>query len=71
MIFFYMVAFPYISITKKPIIMYTLDCTYYQKSFETIDALLDDVITSGMDPNYEILEDGESIGETAWDLLEP
>jgi len=50
--------------------MYTLDCPHYTKSFETIDALLDDVITSGQDPNYEILEDGESIGETAWDLIQ-
>lgn len=55
----------------KTNIMYTLDCSYYTRSFESIDALLDDVIISGMDPNYEILLDGEPTGETAWDLIEP
>jgi hypothetical protein len=52
-------------------IMFTLDCSYYTKSFDSIDALLDDVITSGMDPNYEIMKDGEPTGETAWDLIQP
>ena len=51
--------------------MFTLDCSYYTKSFDSIDALLDDVITSGMDPNYEIMKDGEPTGETAWDLIQP
>lgn len=49
--------------------MYTLDCSYYTRKFETLGALLQDVIDSGMDPNYTILKDGRSIGNTAWELL--
>ena len=48
---------------------YTLDCKYYDRKFTTVDALLDDIISSGMDPNYEILRNGEPTGETAWDLI--
>jgi len=50
--------------------MYTLDCSYYKDEFETLDELLNEVTTSGMDPNYEILKDGKPTGETAWDLME-
>jgi hypothetical protein len=50
--------------------MYTLDCSYYQKSFPTIEELINDVITSGMDPNYEILYNGKSTGEQAIDLIQ-
>jgi len=49
--------------------MYTLDCSYYEKSFETIDALIDDVMYSGMDPSYEILKDGKKTGEQLIDFL--
>jgi hypothetical protein len=51
--------------------MYSLDCSYYTKEFKSIDALLRDVMDSGMDPNYEITYNGRATGETAWDLLEP
>ena len=51
--------------------MYSLNCSYYDKSFTTIDALLEDVIATGMDPNYEITRNGRSTGETAWDLIWP
>lgn len=51
--------------------MYTLDCDYYTKSFLTLDELLNDILDSGMDPNYTILKDNRPTGETAWDLLEP
>lgn len=51
--------------------MYTLDCDYYTKSFSTLDELLNDIIDSGMDPNYTILKNNKPTGETAWDLLEP
>ena len=43
--------------------MYSLDCTYYEKTFDTLQELIDDVITSGMDPNYEITRNGKGIGE--------
>jgi hypothetical protein len=49
--------------------MYTLDCSYYTKSFDSIDELINDVITSGMDPNYEIVYDGEPTGEWLIDLV--
>lgn len=51
--------------------MYSLNCNYYSRSFESLDDLLDDVMSSGMDPNYEITRDGEGIGETAWDHIGP
>ena len=34
--------------------MFSLDCNYYNKEFSSIEELIDDVITSGMDPNCEI-----------------
>lgn len=51
--------------------MYTLDCAYYTKSFSSLNELLDDVLNSGMDPNYTILFNNKSTGETAWDLIGP
>ncbi len=50
--------------------MYSLDCSYYTKSFPTIDALLDDILISGMDPNYDITLNGVSTGEQAIDLIQ-
>lgn len=49
--------------------MYSLDCSYYKKKFNTITELIDDVLASGMDPNYEITRNGKPTGETAWDLM--
>ena len=49
--------------------MYSLNCNYYTKEFRSISELLDDVLSSGMDPNYEITCDGRGTGETAWDLI--
>jgi hypothetical protein len=50
--------------------MYSLDCSYYDKKFDTIDELLDDIIESGMDPNYLITKDGVPQQEHAWDLIQ-
>ena len=50
--------------------MYSLDCNYYTKEFSTIDELLGDVVTNGMDPNYEITRNGQPTGEMAIDLIE-
>ena len=44
--------------------MYTLDCPYYHREFPTIDELVDDVIQTGMDPNYNILYKGVDTGES-------
>jgi hypothetical protein len=50
--------------------MYTLDCSYYSREFQTIDELLNDIMISGMDPNYEILRNGKPTGEQAIDLIQ-
>ena len=49
--------------------MYSLDCNYYKREFENIDDLVDDVMISGMDPNYEITLNGKPTGEMAVDLI--
>jgi hypothetical protein len=50
--------------------MYGLNCSYYTKTFPTIDELVDDIIQSGMDPNYQITFNGESTGDMAIDLIQ-
>ncbi len=50
--------------------MWTLDCNYYDKSFSTLRELIDDVLASGMDPNYEVVRNGRGIGENLSDLME-
>lgn len=49
--------------------MYSLKCNYYKKEFNTIDELINDVMISGMDPNYEITRGGKGIGEMAIDFI--
>ena len=49
--------------------MYSLNCDYYQEEFTTLDQLIDAVISSGMDPNYEITHNGKGMGEMAADLI--
>jgi hypothetical protein len=48
---------------------FSLSCSYYTRTFPTIEALLDDIINSGMDPNYEITLNGKPTGEIAADLI--
>ena len=43
---------------------------YYKKKFNTIHELLDDILASGMDPNYWVYKDGKSIGTKAIDLIQ-
>ena len=50
--------------------MYSLDCKYYQKKFNTVTELLEDVVSSGMDPNYEIPRNGRGTGEMIIDLIQ-
>ena len=50
--------------------MYSLKCSYYKKEFNTIDELIDDVMYSGMDPNYEITKNGVGTGEYAIELIQ-
>jgi len=49
--------------------MYSLDCSYYDETFNSRDELINNIINSGMDPNYEITRNGEKTGEIAADLL--
>ena len=48
---------------------YTLDCPYYTSEFKSISELIQNVLMTGMDPNYEILKDGKKTGEILADLL--
>ena len=50
--------------------MYSLKCDYYTKQFSTIDELINDVMVSGMDPNYETTRNGKGTGEYAIDLIQ-
>ena len=60
-----------LSLFKQKIkIMFSLKCSYYTKQFSSIDELVNDVINSGMDPNYLITFDGESIGEEVIDYIQ-
>jgi len=49
--------------------MYSLNCSYYTKQFPTLNELINDIMISGMDPNYEITRNGEGIGEEAIDFI--
>jgi len=50
--------------------MYSLDCDYYTKEFNTVDELVNDVMISGMDPSYEITKNGELTGEYLTSLIQ-
>jgi len=50
--------------------MYSLNCSYYTKSHPTLEALISDIIASGMDPNYEVTYNGKPTGDTAADLIQ-
>ena len=51
--------------------MYSLNCSYFKKEYSTINELVNDVIVSGMDPNYEITKNGVGIGEECVDFIIP
>ena len=38
--------------------MYSLNCSYFNESFNSINELVNHVMMSGMDPNYEITLNG-------------
>jgi hypothetical protein len=50
--------------------MYSLNCSYYEREFNTLNELMDDVVFSGMDPNYEITKDGVGTGEMVSDIIQ-
>lgn len=49
--------------------MYSLDCSYFEKVFNSLDDLVEYCQISGMDPNYEITKDGKKIGENLIDFI--
>ena len=49
--------------------MYSLDCSYYKRELDNVNDLINDVIVSGMDPNYEITFNGISTSEMAIDYI--
>ena len=49
--------------------MFSLACEYYSKKFNTIEELIDNVLSSGMDPNYYITKNGVNIGEMVSDYI--
>ena len=58
------------TIIKNRKVIYSLDCNYFDEEFDTMSELVDYVIYSGMDPNWEITIDGEPSGEQIIDLLD-
>jgi|TARA_R100000315_G_C5180258_1_gene104516 hypothetical protein len=49
---------------------FSLDCSYFEEEFNSIDELVDYVVNNGMDPNYEITSNGNSTGEYVIDLIQ-
>ena len=49
--------------------MYSLDCSYYKREFDNVNDLINDVIVSGMDPNYEITFNGKGTGEELFEIM--
>jgi hypothetical protein len=49
--------------------MYSLNCSYFNEEYNSINELVNDVISRGMDPNYEITKNGLGIGEDCVDFI--
>ncbi len=49
--------------------MWSLNCEWYTNQYPSVDELLDAILSSGMDPNYEITFDGVGTGELAAHLI--
>lgn len=50
--------------------LFSLDCKYFDKKFPSISSLINYVVSSGMDPDYEITKNGRGTGEFAIDLIQ-
>ena len=48
---------------------YSLDCSYFDKEFPSIDALYKYCVENGMDPNYEITFNGKGTGEELFEIM--
>lgn len=47
-----------------------LDCPDYGRTFDTLQELIDDVLSSGQDPNYVITYEGKPEGEKLINYIE-
>lgn len=50
--------------------MYSLDCNYYTKEFPTLEELIEDVMTNGMDPCYEVTKNGIGMKQELIDFIQ-
>ena len=50
--------------------MYSLNCSYFNETFSSVGELINHIISSGMDPNYEITLNGVGTGEDAIELIQ-
>ena len=50
--------------------MYTLDCNYISDKFEFISDLIDYATINGVDPNLEILKNGQPTTEMIIDYIQ-
>ena len=50
--------------------MYSLNCDYYDREFDTIDELVDDVVSTRMDANYVIMYNGVGTGSMVIDFIQ-
>lgn len=49
--------------------MYSLNCSFFTETFNSIDELINYIKINGSDPNYEITRNNKSTGEMAIDLI--
>jgi hypothetical protein len=49
--------------------MYSLNCEYFNEEFKSINDLVNYIVKTGMDPNYEITKNGKSMGEKACEYI--
>jgi len=49
--------------------MFSIYCNHYNRSFKSIQGLVDDVINSGQDPSYHITRDGKPTKELLIDYI--
>ena len=45
--------------------MYSLKCSFYNRQFSTLEELIEDIVSSGMDPDYFVTKNVKSTGEKA------
>jgi hypothetical protein len=51
--------------------MYSIECSYYKKQFELLKDLINDLIVSGMDMDYDVTYNGITTWAKASDFVIP